>query len=298
MGVTKMRAPGQDGVKHLHTADFLAALAIFADLLVKHEQAINDLNVFPVPDSDTGTNSLATITAGLAAPIKTDIGLGSAVHQVAEQASASALGNSGVILAQYLVGLANTLGEQAAPQDWAIALEVAAATARAAVLTPEEGTMLTVAQAALIAQPSGDFEIYLEQIQQDVRTALINTQEMLPALKLAKVVDAGGVVLALLHDSFAQAMGVITTPLEILPRTGIVADYQGTSFEIMFSVNCDLNTKQDLEKVLLKLGDSIAISGIEPDFKVHVHSNDPSAIIEASERLVELLDIRISEFGS
>ena len=298
MGVTNMPAAQQDSITYLQTRDFLAAVAIFVDSLEKHEQLINDLNVFPVPDSDTGTNSLATIKAGLKAQPTPDVGLGRAVQEVAAQASASAIGNSGVILAQYLVGFASTLGEQASPQDWASALEVASASARAAVLTPEDGTMLTVAQAALIAEPVESFGIYLSQIQQDVRAALINTQEMLPALKLAKVVDAGGVVLTLLHDSFAQAMGVVATPLEILPRTGTIADYQGTSFEIMFSISCDLKTKTKLEQVLLTLGDSIAISGIEPDFKVHVHSNNPSAIIESSERLAELLDIHITEFGN
>jgi dihydroxyacetone kinase-like predicted kinase len=297
MGVTKTRAPGQGAIKHLEADDFLVALTIFADLLAKHERVINDLNVYPVPDSDTGTNSLTTITAALQSQSLADLGLGDTVHQVAKQASASALGNSGVILAQYLVGLASSLPAKASTQDWALALNAAAVSARAAVLTPEDGTMLSVAQAALIAQPSENFEIYLQQIQRDVRTALINTEEMLPALKLAKVVDAGGVVLTLLHDSFVQAIGVFVTPLEILPRTGSVTDYEGASFEIMFSMSCDLKTKKDLEEILFKLGDSIAISGIEPEFKVHVHSNDPNAVIEASEQLVELLEISITEFG-
>ena len=66
----------------------------------------------------------------------------------------------------------------------------------------------------------------------------------------------------------------------------------------MFSVTCNLETKASLEEILLTLGDSIALSGTEPDFTVHVHSNDPSAVIESCERLVELNDIRIIEFGS
>ena len=298
MGVAKTRSVEQGATQFLETTHFLEALANFANLLEKHEQVINDLNVYPVPDSDTGTNSLLTIRAGLAAQLTPEIGLGNAAAQVAGRASAGAMGNSGVILAQYLVGLASGLPDKATQQDWGTALNVASQAARAAVLSPEEGTMLTVAQAALVAMPSESFESYFRQIQLEVRAALVSTQEMLPALKLAEVVDAGGIVITLLHDSFAQAIGVVADPLEILPRTGAIAKYEGTKFEIMFSVTCNFEVKASLEKILLTLGDSIALSGTEPDFTVHVHSNDPSAVIESCERLVELNDIRIIEFGS
>ena len=298
MGVAKTRTNEQGATQFLETAHFLEALANFANLLEKHEQVINDLNVYPVPDSDTGTNSLLTIRAGLAGQLTPEIGLGDAAGQVGALASAGAMGNSGVILAQYLVGLASELPDKATQQDWATALKVASQVARAAVLSPEEGTMLTVAQAALVALPSENFESYFRQIQREVRASLVSTQEMLPALKLAEVVDAGGVVITLLHDSFAQAIGVVTDPLEILPRTGVVEKYDGAKFEVMFSVSCNSETKVSLEKILLTLGDSIALAGAEPNFTVHVHSNDPSAVIEACERLVELSDIRIIEFGS
>ena len=298
MGVAKTRSYEQGAMQFLETTHFLEALANFANLLEKHEQVINDLNVYPVPDSDTGTNSLLTIRAGLAGQLTPEIGLGIAAGQVGALASAGAIGNSGVILAQYLVGLASGLPDKATQQDWATALKVASQVARAAVLSPEEGTMLTVAQAALIALPSENFETYFQQIQREVRAALVSTQEMLPALKLAEVVDAGGIVITLLHDSFAQAIGVDADPLEILPRTGAIKKYDGSKFEVMFSVSCNLETKVSLEKTLLTLGDSIALAGTEPNFTVHVHSNDPSAVIESCERLVELSDIRVIEFGS
>ena len=298
MGVAKTRSYEQGATQFLETTHFLDALAIFANLLEKHEQVINDLNVYPVPDSDTGTNSLLTIRAGLAGQLTPELGLGNAAGQVGALASAGAMGNSGVILAQYLVGLASGLPDKATQQDWASALKVASQVARAAVLSPEEGTMLTVAQAALVALPSENFESYLHQIQREVRAALVSTQEMLPALKLAEVVDAGGIVITLLHDSFAQAIGVDTEPLEILPRTGAIDTYYGSKFEVMFSVSCNLETKASLEKILLTVGDSIALAGTQPNFTVHVHSNDPSAVIESCERLVELSDIRVIEFGS
>jgi dihydroxyacetone kinase-like predicted kinase len=298
MVVAKTRTYEQGATQFLETTHFLEALANFANLLEKHEQVINDLNVYPVPDSDTGTNSLLTIRAGLAGQLTPEIGLGDAAGQVGALASAGAMGNSGVILAQYLVGLASGLPDKATQQDWAGALAVASQVARAAVLSPEEGTMLTVAQAALVALPSENFESYFQEIQREVRASLVSTQEMLPALKLAEVVDAGGVVITLLHDSFAQAIGVVTDPLEILPRSGLVEKYDGSKFEVMFSVSCNLETKASLEKILLTLGDSIALAGTQPNFTVHVHSNDPSAVIEACERLVELSDLRIIEFGS
>lgn len=298
MGVANTRTYEQGATQFLETTHFLEALANFANLLEKHEQVINDLNVYPVPDSDTGTNSLLTIRAGLAGQLPPELGLGDAAGQIGALASAGAMGNSGVILAQYLVGLASGLPDKATQQDWAGALKVASQVARAAVLSPEEGTMLTVAQAALVALPSENFETYFQEIQREVRAALVSTQEMLPALKLAEVVDAGGIVITLLHDSFAQAIGVDSDPLEILPRTGVVETYDGSKFEVMFSVSCNLETKESLEKILLTLGDSIALAGTEPNFTVHVHSDDPSAVIESCERLVELSDIRIVEFGS
>lgn len=298
MGVANTRSYEQGATQFLETAHFLEALANFANLLETHEQVINDLNVYPVPDSDTGTNSLLTIRAGLTAQVTPEIGLGNAAGQIGALASAGAMGNSGVILAQYLVGLASGLPDVATQQDWASALKHAAQIARDAVLSPEEGTMLTVAQAALIAVPSENFESYFRQIQREVRAALVSTQEMLPALKLAEVVDAGGIVITLLHDSFAKAIGLTTDPLEILPRTGAIQNYDGSKFEVMFSVSCDSGTKVSLEKILLTLGDSIVLSGTEPNFTVHVHSNDPSAVIESCERLVELSDIRVIEFGS
>lgn len=298
MGVANTRTYEQGATQFLETTHFLEALANFANLLEKHEQVINDLNVYPVPDSDTGTNSLLTIRAGLAGQLPPELGLGDAAGQIGALASAGAMGNSGVILAQYLVGLASGLPDKATQQDWAGALKVASQVARAAVLSPEEGTMLTVAQAALVALPSENFETYFQEIQREVRAVLVSTQEMLPALKLAEVVDAGGIVITLLHDSFAQAIGVDSDPLEILPRTGVVETYDGSKFEVMFSVSCTLETKESLEKILLTLGDSIALAGTEPNFTVHVHSDDPSAVIESCERLVELSDIRIVEFGS
>jgi uncharacterized protein len=298
MGVANTRTYEQGATQFLETTHFLEALANFANLLEKHEQVINDLNVYPVPDSDTGTNSLLTIRAGLAGQLPPELGLGDAAGQIGALASAGAMGNSGVILAQYLIGLASGLPDKATQQDWAGALKVASQVARAAVLSPEEGTMLTVAQAALVALPSENFETYFQGIQREVRAVLVSTQEMLPALKLAEVVDAGGIVITLLHDSFAQAIGVDSDPLEILPRTGVVETYDGSKFEVMFSVSCNLETKESLEKILLTLGDSIALAGTEPNFTVHVHSDDPSAVIESCERLVELSDIRIVEFGS
>lgn len=298
MGVANTRTYEQGATQFLETTHFLEALANFANLLEKHEQVINDLNVYPVPDSDTGTNSLLTIRAGLAGQLPPELGLGDAAGQIGALATAGAMGNSGVILAQYLVGLASGLPDKATQQDWATALKVASHVARAAVLSPEEGTMLTVAQAALVALPSENFETYFQEIQREVRAVLVSTQEMLPALKLAEVVDAGGIVITLLHDSFAQAIGVDSDPLEILPRTGVVETYDGSKFEVMFSVSCNLETKESLEKILLTLGDSIALAGTQPNFTVHVHSDDPSAVIESCERLVELSDIRIVEFGS
>ena len=282
---------------------FRVAMAQFQDLLTQNEQLLNDLNVYPVPDSDTGSNSLQTLKAGLANTSDQVTDLSEYALALATGAAKSALGNSGVILAQYLQGLAQGLSQtanpdQCSPSEWQVALHQAAAVARESVLTPAEGTMLTVAVAATAVEAQNDFEKYYEQIQIAVCAAVIETQNLLPELKAAGVIDSGALALSYFHESFALSFGVSVVPLVIATRKPVAATYSGPAFELMFSVVCSQVIKAEIESKMANHGESIAISGAEPNFNFHIHTNEPDKVIASCVNQVEITNFRISELGS
>jgi dihydroxyacetone kinase-like predicted kinase len=282
---------------------FHEIVAGFQDLLAKNEQLLNDLNVYPVPDSDTGSNSLQTLKAGIAASSGKSTDLGDYAQALAAGAASSAMGNSGVILAQYLQGLAQVLSQtatpnQCSPQEWHQSLQQAADVARQSVLTPAEGTMLTVADAAARVEAQPDFKTYYGQIQIAVRTAVIDTQNLLPELTAAEVIDAGALALSFFHDSVALTLGLSVDPFVVKPRNSAAVEYSGPAFELMFSVVCAQSLKTEIETKISSLGDSIAISGTEPNFNFHIHSDQPQVVIETCEAISEIANIRISELGN
>ena len=281
---------------------FRAAIGQFQDLLVQNEQLLNDLNVYPVPDSDTGSNTLHTLKAGISSTSGRVSDVGEYARALATGAAKAAMGNSGVILAQYLQGLAQGLSQtetpdQCSPSEWHKALQQAAAVARGAVLTPAEGTMLTIADAAANVAAQLDFQNYYEHIQIAVRAAVIETQNLLPELVAAEVIDSGALALSFFHDSVALSFGVTISPLEIKSRKPVAVTYSGPAFELMFSVVCSLTIKDEIETKISSLGESIAISGVEPDFNFHIHTDNPDLVIQCCEDKVEITNIRISELG-
>lgn len=291
------------GTALIDAPKFREILAQFQDLLGKNEQLLNDLNVYPVPDSDTGSNSLQTLKAGLANTSDQNADLGEIALAVATGAAKAAMGNSGVILAQYLQGIAQGLSQtatsgQCSPTEWQEALKTAAALARESVLTPAEGTMLTVADAAAKISAQSDFASYCEQIQIAVRSSVIETQNLLPELKAAEVIDAGALALSFFHDSVALSFEIEVSQLQVEPRKLAATSYSGPKFELMFAVACSEGMKSEIETRLSSLGESISISGIAPDFNFHIHTDDPNLVLESCEGKFEINNIRISELGS
>lgn len=275
----------------------------FQDLLAQNEQLLNDLNVYPVPDSDTGSNTLHTLKAGIANTSGHMADVGEFATALATGAAKFALGNSGVILAQYLQGLAQGLSQtetpdQCSPNEWQQALQQAATVARESVLTPAEGTMLTIADAAANVPAQSDFQKYYQAVQIAVRAAVIETQNLLPELVAAEVVDSGALALSFFHDSVASSFGVTVSQLQIKPRKLVATSYTGPAFELMFSVICSQAIKEEIESKISSLGESIAISGLEPDFNFHIHTNEPDKVIASCENQVEITNIRISELGN
>ncbi len=287
----------------IDAATLQAAMVQFQDLLTQNEQLLNDLNVYPVPDSDTGSNALQTLKAGMANASGHIADIGEYATALATGAAKSAMGNSGVILAQYLQGLAQGLSQletpdQRSPSEWQQALQQAAIVARESVLTPAEGTMLTIADAAANVPAQSDFQKYYQAVQIAVRTAVIETQNLLPELVAAEVVDSGALALSFFHDSVALSFGVTLSPMQINPRKLVATSYSGPAFELMFSVVCSQTIKVEMETKIACLGESIAISGVEPDFNFHIHTNEPDKVIASCEDKVEITNIRIAELGN
>ena len=180
--------------------DLKKALLAGAASLEEHRETINDLNVFPVPDGDTGSNMSATMQAAMRDIVDSeDTAAGTIAARAARAALFGARGNSGLILSQILRGLAQGLDKKqtfSAP-DLALALQEAQRFAYRAVLKPVEGTILSVvretAEAAQVSAQRGDDLVALvQEVVMAARQALFHTPDLLPALKEAGVVDAGG----------------------------------------------------------------------------------------------------------
>ncbi|MDD4791667.1 MAG: DAK2 domain-containing protein [Firmicutes bacterium] len=270
--------------------------------LGEHKSLIDSLNVFPVPDGDTGTNMYLTVSAALKEAEK------AGPASVADVADAIALGslmgargNSGVILSQLLRGFAKRLHglKTAEPMDLAAAFQEASNVAYKAVMKPVEGTILTVARvgarAGVQAARSGaDIFGVVDEVLKQGEIVLEKTPEMLPALKEAGVVDAGGKGLVVLFQGFAK--GLRGEPIERVadvPADDRVVLKPGkeparTKHEIEYAYCTELIIRGSeldpdaVKRALLDdiVGDSMLVVGDSNTVKVHMHSNTPGRILE------------------
>jgi DAK2 domain fusion protein YloV len=246
--------------------------SLAAARLRQHEQELNDLNVYPVPDGDTGTNMLLTMLAAEQAVAAADgAGVGDALRTMARGALMGARGNSGVITAQWLSGLAAGIGGPAP-------LRRAATAAYEAVAHPVEGTILTVARAA-----DGTT---IKEAADAAADALAHTPEQLPVLAEAGVVDAGGRGLVVLLDALVETLTGKVTEHEIdaiIPELkSLVKEYRGPAYEVQFLMDTSPAAATSLRGALDRLGDSLVVVGGDPVWRVHVHVDDAGAAIEAA----------------
>ena len=257
----------------------------FHEALKNHESEINALNVFPVPDSDTGTNSLLTVASGLASlePIATPVlSLQEVAKKFSQFASADARGNSGTILAEYFRGLALELAPQADVTNWQNALQMAAKCAREAVLTPCEGTMLSVASAIGQVQAPPELFAYLGDVTHAAKLALLETTNQLETLREAQVVDAGACVLVLFQESVSSFFN--SHPMNISFATNESAAiehaaYLGPKFELTLCLYAEQDARPVLKSTLAGLGESLTIAGAAPEFKVHIHTDSVDEVL-------------------
>ena len=275
-------------------------LAGAANLEAKKEY-INELNVFPVPDGDTGTNMTLTIMSAA----KEVQGLESADMTALAKAISSgslrgARGNSGVILSQLLRGFTKEIKEhkEVDVQALASACERATVTAYKAVMKPKEGTILTVAKGASekareMAETTDDLEVFIPEVIAYAKEVLSKTPEMLPVLKEAGVVDSGGQglleVLNGAYDAF-QGKEIDYSAIESSAGTTMVKpDAQAqadikfgycTEFIIMTEKAFTEKDEHEFKAFLESIGDSIVCVADEDIVKIHVHTNDPGLAIQ------------------
>lgn len=290
-----------------------AVLEASYNYLDKNKETVNALNVFPVPDGDTGTNMSLTMRSAINNIEKVVENDASKVIQAASQGSLmGARGNSGVILSQLFRGFSLGISDKKEidAKIIALAMKKASETAYKAVMKPTEGTILTISRecgeyALQISNDVNDINELIESVIIHGNKVLEKTPEMLPVLKQANVVDAGGKGLLMLMEGALEFLsGDVTTIVEksmssptvsniSLKRTKIDTDDIKFGYCTEFIIVTD---HQDIEGFRDKLsfyGDSLLVVGADGIIKVHIHTNSPGEVLEKGLQLGELRDIKI-----
>ncbi len=275
----------------------------FRDTMKRHASGINRLNVYPVPDGDTGTNMARTLDAVVTELEGASPGLDTTCEAISHGSLMGARGNSGVILSQILRGLSATLktAQTSGAHRVAEALKAASAAAYEAVLKPIEGTILTVvretAEAATKAANEGaSLVVMLRDARNAGRKALDNTPELLPVLKDAGVVDAGGAGFLLFMDSALHVVDGEPLPepiysdgpsAEQLEKVALRTANDGSvdvselRYEVMFLLDLDDANLKIFKNAWGEIGDSIVVVGGDGLYNCHIHTNDIGAAVEA-----------------
>ena len=280
----------------------------FRDAVKTHAQRINRLNVYPVPDGDTGTNMARTLDAVVAELDQAGPEIEPTCQAISHGSLMGARGNSGVILAQILRGMVGKLSARAGStaSEFAEALSAASTSAYQAVLKPIEGTILTVvreaSEAAKASAATGaTLAVTLRAARDAGRVALDQTPELLPVLKDAGVVDAGGAGFMLLLDAALNVVEGEPMPLsedsfggdsmdQALPAamTMRAPDSHGElsvadlRYEVMYFLHLEDGKINEFKNDWGEIGDSIVVVGGDGIWNCHVHTNDIGAAIEAA----------------
>ena len=291
--------------------EFKEALISASNFLEINKEHVNDLNVFPVPDGDTGTNMSKTIKSAVKQVTESDAKeLGALAAEMSRGALMGARGNSGVILSQLFRGFAEGLKghDVLTVPVLAAAMKSASEMTYLAVMKPTEGTILTVGResadfAVKHAKKYSDLILFGEAVLEKAKESLANTPNLLPVLKEAGVVDAGGQGLVTIMEGALKALkgeAVLGTAEEGSPqgkekieRKEISTDDIKFGYCTEFIVNTESNHVDDLKADLIPRGDSLIVVGDDSMIKVHVHTNDPGLAIQSALNYGFLKDIKV-----
>jgi uncharacterized protein len=294
------------GLTSLGPADLRRVVLRFRDALRDHQEELNRLNVYPVPDGDTGTNMALTLES-VAHELATAEAMGEVCTAMSRGSLMGARGNSGVIISQILRGVAEvcapltTLG----PADLVVALRRAADAAYEAVLRPVEGTILTVVREtaeAIEALPDATLDALLAHAADAADLSVARTPDLLPVLREAGVVDAGGKGFTLLIAAFLEVVAgrPIPEPALGLTPASVEAHFRGEDvaglrYEVMYLLDATDTTIPAFKDTWGALGDSIVIVGGDSLWNCHVHTNDVGAAIEAGIEAGRPHQIRVTD---
>jgi uncharacterized protein len=280
--------------------------------LQEKKEFINSLNVFPVPDGDTGTNMSMTFKSAVSEIENAkEKSISEVAKRIARGALMGARGNSGVILSQIFRGIAKGLEgkDEVDAIDFAKSIAEGSKSAYKAVMRPTEGTILTIIRAAAeSAVNSNETDIIklLEKVCKHSENILNKTPDMLPALKEAKVVDAGGMGLLIILQGMYKALNEhIEAKVENIENSGEKISKSAQSSINVKNIKYGYCTEffiltknaqdkvQDLKKLFDPMGDSMIVVGVEDIIKVHIHTNDPGWILSQAVKLGEISKIKI-----
>jgi DegV family protein with EDD domain len=266
--------------------------------LLRNQEHLNKINVFPVPDGDTGTNLALTLGAVLNVLKQTDEAhAGKLLTLVGDAALDGARGNSGAILAQFLVGLSDELAErrELSTRDFAAGAESGARYAREALSEPREGTLLTVltdfaAEVGALTRSGaiGDFAALFQRALPRTHASLENTRNQLEELRNANVVDAGALGFVEIVEGMSDYFERGPSPADDEPLEVLHTEEEAAGAEIDLSdrycTECIVSgegiDRRRLRERLAELGSGVVVAGTDRKTKIHVHVNDPAAVFK------------------
>lgn len=282
-----------------------------ANNLQNHKELVDKLNVFPVPDGDTGTNMSLTISYAMKELAKVE---NDSITEIGKSLSKGSLmgarGNSGVILSQIIRGFSKSIEgkEQISTDDLAKAFKNGSDTAYKAVIKPIEGTILTVVResgeyAIKASKKEKDLLKFLEMVIVEANKSLERTPELLKNLKEAGVVDSGGKGLVLIYEGMYEALKgnpikakeLSTSNVKEIKQAGTYINTEDIKFCYCteFILESDTITDTEIRDIMLAYGDSLAVVGDEGVIKVHVHTNDPGIVLQEALKYGQLVTIKI-----
>lgn len=282
-----------------------------ANNLQNHKELVDKLNVFPVPDGDTGTNMSLTISYAMKELAKVE---NDSITEIGKSLSKGSLmgarGNSGVILSQIIRGFSKSIEgkEQISTEDLAKAFKNGSDTAYKAVIKPIEGTILTVVResgeyAIKAAKKEKDLLKFLEMVIDEANKSLERTPELLKNLKEAGVVDSGGKGLVFIYEGMYEALkgnpikakDLNDSNVSEVKQAGTSINTEDIKFCYCTEFILESNSISDTEirDIMLKYGDSLAVVGDEGIIKVHVHTNDPGLVLQDALKHGQLVTIKI-----
>ncbi|MDH4168196.1 MAG: DAK2 domain-containing protein [Acidimicrobiia bacterium] len=296
----------------LDAATLRSVVATFRDALAEHREAINVLNVYPVPDGDTGTNMALTLESVATEVDAAGDDLAAVCAAISHGSLMGARGNSGVIMCQLLRGLSEVLAET--PADGAVfarALSGASTASYGAVGNPVEGTILTVAREAAesatdVAGRSSDLVVVLDAARTEAAASLERTPQLLPVLADAGVVDAGGAGFLLFLDAMLAVVDGRDIPEPDVPADGPILtarsradggakDVSELRYEVMYFLDAPDHLVDGFKAAWAGIGDSIVVVGGDGTYNCHVHTDDIGAAVEAGIAVGRPHGIRVTD---